>query len=65
MELQTGVRVPREAGRRSVRQSEHLAKVKGTVGKVVTLHDSSEDEGYQVKTIPVKRKASETESTGP
>ena len=40
-------------------------KVKGTVGKVVTLQDSSEDEGDQVKTIPRKRKASEAESTGP
>ena len=40
-------------------------KVKGTVGKVVTLQDSTEDEGDQVKTIPGKRKASEAESTGP
>ena len=40
-------------------------KVKGTVGKVVTLQDSSEDEGDQVKTIPEKRKASRAESTGP
>ena len=36
------------------------------MGKVVTLQDdSSEDEGDQVKTIPLKRKASEAESTGP
>ena len=35
------------------------------MGKVVILQDSSEDEGDQVKTIPVKRKASETESTEP
>ena len=40
-------------------------KVKGTVGKVVTLQDSSEDEGDQVKTIPLKRKASEAKSTEP
>ena len=41
------------------------SKVKDIVGKVVTLQDSSEDEGDQVKTIPGKRKASEAESTGP
>ena len=34
------------------------------MGKVVTLQDSSEDEGDQVKTLPGKRKASEAESTG-
>ena len=39
--------------------------MKGPLGKVATLQDSSEDEGDQVKTIRGERKASEAESTGP
>ena len=39
--------------------------MKGTMGKVVTLQDSSEDEGDRVKTILGKRKATEVESTEP
>ena len=39
-------------------------KLKGTVGKVVTLQDSSEDEGDQVKTIPLKRKPAKRNQQG-